>query len=324
MKPLMETIDLVKHFPVGKTFFTEARSFVRAVDGVSLALGEGKSSALVGESGCGKTTLGRLILRFLEPTSGNILFDGIDISKLNGQELKDLRKRMQMIFQDPTASLNPRKTVSQAIGQPLQIHRSINKSELREHVFQLLDAVGLTPPELFAERLPHELSGGQRQRVVIARAVALHPKFVVADEPVSALDVSVRAQILNLMKELGDRMGLTYLLITHDLAVARSMCMKVFVMYLGEIVETAGTEDVFNNPLHPYTKALISASPIPDPETTRVKKRMVLQGDVPSPINVPSGCRFRTRCSRASARCVEKPVLKEISTGHYVACFLHY
>jgi oligopeptide/dipeptide ABC transporter ATP-binding protein len=322
MKPLLETVDVVKYFPVGRTFFTKAKSFVRAVDHVSLTVDENETSALVGESGCGKTTLGRLILRTLEPTSGQILFEGIDITKLEGRELKDMRKRIQMIFQDPMASLNPRKTVAKAVGQPLQYNGLTDKTELHSRVSQLLDSVGLIP-ELFAYRFPHELSGGQRQRVVIARAVALHPKFIVADEPVSALDVSIRAQILNLMKELGDRLGLSYLLVTHDLAVARFMSAKVFVMYLGEIVETTRTEELFNNPLHPYTRALLSASSIPDPKATRGRERVILKGDVPSPIEVPTGCRFRARCPKAFAKCGDRPILKETRPGHYVACFLH-
>jgi oligopeptide/dipeptide ABC transporter ATP-binding protein len=277
----------------------------------------------VGESGCGKTTLGRIILRFIEPTSGQVLFNGVDIHKLKGDEIKDFRKDMQMIFQDPTASLNPRKTVDMAIAQPLQIHGLADGHELNERISQLLDTVGLSPPEQFAKRFPHELSGGQRQRVVVARAVALSPKFIVADEPVSALDVSVRVQILDLMRALGERLGLTYLLVTHDLAIARSMCRKVFVMYLGKIVEMAETEELFNNPMHPYTKALLSASPVPDPRFTRGRTRIILEGDVPSPIDVPAGCRFRTRCARFFSKCVEEPSLEEVTTGHYVACFLY-
>lgn len=321
MKQLLEIVDVVKYFPVGRTFLTKSKSFVRAVDHVSLTVGENETSALVGESGCGKTTLGRLIVRTLEPTSGQILFEGVDISKLNGKELKDARKKIQMIFQDPMASLNPRKTVAEAVARPFEYNGLTDKTELHGRVSQLLDSVGLNP-ELFADRFPHELSGGQRQRVMIARAVALNPRFIVADEPVSALDVSIRAQILNLLKELGDRLGLTYLLVTHDLAVARFMSVKVFVMYLGEIVETARTEELFNNALHPYTQALLSASPIPDPKTTRGRERVILQGDVPSPIEVPTGCRFRTRCPKAFAKCVNKPTLKEVTPSHFVACFL--
>ncbi len=323
MKPLLETVDLIKYFPVGGTFFTKTGKFVKAVDGVSLQIGERENAALVGESGCGKTTMGRLIMRFLEPTSGQIFFNDVDITKLYGNELKDLRRQLQIVFQDPTASLNPRKTVRHALSQPFRLHGLADGVELEERSYRLLDSVGLSPPGLFLERYPHELSGGQRQRIVLARAIALEPQFIVADEPVSALDVSVRAQNLKLMKSLGDRMGLTYLLITHDLGVARSVCSKVFVMYLGTIVEAAETEELFENPLHPYTQALLSAAPIPDPQLARTTTRIVLSGDVPSPISVPPGCRFKTRCSYAFGKCNDEPPLREVHHAHFVACHLH-
>jgi len=323
MKALLETVDLVKYFPVAKTFFRKSDRFVKAVDGVSIKTNEGENSALVGESGSGKTTFGRLVMRFLEPTSGKIFLDGVDVNQLDNGATKDFRRRVQMVYQDPQASLNPRKTVWQALSQPFLIHDVARGSELGERVCRLLDSVGLSPPEVFLERYPHELSGGQRQRVVLARALALGPRFVVADEPVSALDVSVRAQALKLMKELGEKMGVAYLLITHDLGVVRSVCSEVFVMYLGKIVEVAETEELFTNPLHPYTQALLSAAPIPDPELARSRKRVLLTGDIPSPIDLPVGCRFRTRCPHACGKLTEEPALQEVGKGHLVACHLN-
>jgi len=320
MKILLETIDLVKHFPVTKTLFRKSDRFVRAVDGVSIGIEEGENSALVGESGSGKTTFGRLVMRFLEPTSGKILLERVDISQMDNSAIKKFRRHVQMVYQDPQASLNPRKAVRQALSQPFLIHKVAQGSELDERVRKLLESVGLTPPEIFLERYPHELSGGQRQRVVLARALALEPRFIVADEPVSALDVSVRAQALKLMKELGEKLGVTYLLITHDLGVVRSVCSEVFVMYLGKIVEMAETEELFTNALHPYTKALLSAAPIPDPELARSKKRIILTGDIPSPIDVPAGCRFRTRCPRTCGKRTDEPALHEVGKGHFVAC----
>ena len=322
MKPVLETVDLIKYFPVEKTFFRKSRKFVRAVDHISIRIGERMNAGLVGESGSGKTTLGRLVLRFLEPTSGQILYDGVDISRLNKEELKEFREQVQMVFQDPTASLNPRKTVRQALSQPFLIHKVADGAKLDEGVYRLLESVELSPPEIFLERYPHELSGGQRQRVVLARAIALEPRFIVADEPVSALDVSIRAQILKLMRDLGERLGLTYLMITHDLGVVRSVCTEVFVMYLGSIVEGAETEELFTHPLHPYTQALISAAPVPDPELARNRERILLTGDVPSPIDVPTGCRFATRCPSASEKCAEETALREARKGHFVACRL--
>jgi oligopeptide/dipeptide ABC transporter ATP-binding protein len=323
LKPILETVDLVKYFPMQGTFLSRSREYAKVIDGVSIKVEEGKSTAIVGESGSGKTTLGRLIMRFIEPTSGKIIYDGNDITEVRGKKLKAFRREMQMIFQDPSGSLNPRKTIEQLLSQPFRIQKVARGAAREEMISNLLESVGLNPPERFLERYPHELSGGQKQRVVIARAVALRPRFVLADEPVSSLDVSVRAQILKLMNSLQAKMGLTYLMITHDLAVVRAISSTIFVMYLGRVVETVETEELFLHPLHPYTQALIAAAPIPDPELAEATHRVPLAGDPPSPINIPPGCRFAARCPRAFEKCSQDPPLKEVRDNHFVACWLY-
>ncbi len=324
--------DLVKHFPVRKGVFSRAVGAVRAVDGVSFAIERGKSLSLVGESGSGKTTAGRCILRIIEPTAGSVLFDGIDITALDRGGLRPVRKRMQTIFQDPYGSLNPRMTVYSVLAEALAVHHLVpppharrrfggGARRRRERVVELLDLVGLSPDA--ADRYPNEFSGGQRQRIGIARALAVEPDFIVADEPVSALDVSIQAQILNLLENLQDKLGLTYLFIGHDLSVIRHISDDVAVMYLGRIVEIGSVKDVFLNPIHPYTKALLSAVPVPDPETRR--RRLILHGDVPSPIDPPSGCHFHPRCSDCDAAICPKQdtQLVEVSHGHRAACHIH-
>jgi oligopeptide/dipeptide ABC transporter ATP-binding protein len=303
---------LVKHFPV-----EGSEAVVRAVDGVTFEIFKGETLGLVGESGCGKSTAGRCLLRLIEPTSGEIVFDGRDVTAMGRAELRGLRKGMQIIFQDPYASLNPRMKVRDIVGEPLVIHGIGTKETRRERVAELLRKVGLDPD--YMNRYPHEFSGGQRQRIGVARALALNPKLIVADEPVSALDVSVQAQVVNLLQDLQEEFGLTYLFISHGLAVVDHISSRVAVMYLGRIVEVASAEELYANPLHPYTKALLSAIPIPDPKHKR--ERIVLEGDVPTPINPPSGCRFRTRCPWAIEDCAKiDPDLREISHGHTVAC----
>jgi peptide/nickel transport system ATP-binding protein len=314
-QPLVEIIDLKKHFPVSH------KQVVRAVDGVSFTINRGETLGLVGESGCGKTTVGRCVLRLIEPTSGEIRFDGRGLLNLDRGEMQALRRRMQIIFQDPYSSLNPRMKVGSIISEPLEIHRVGDRRERKDRVAELLRVVGLDPD--YANRYPHQFSGGQRQRIGIARALALNPDFIVADEPVSALDVSVQAQVVNLMQDLQERFGLTYLFISHGLAVVKHISTRVGVMYLGKLVELAPAHEIYANPLHPYTQALLRAIPIPDPEA---KRRAVqrLGGDVPNPIAPPSGCRFHTRCPHAGDRCgAEEPELLEVSPGHFVSCFLH-
>ncbi len=316
-EPLVYTVDLKKYYPVKGLLFT--KGYVKAVDGVTIAVPRGKTLGLVGESGSGKTTLARLVLRLEEPTSGKIYFDGMDVLRLRGGELRRFRRRAQIVFQDPYGSLNPRMTVYELITEPLRVH-GIKVGDPQGYVAKLLERVGLSPAHMF--RYPHEFSGGQRQRIAIARALALNPEFLVLDEPTSALDVSVQAQILNLLKDLQRERGLAYLFISHDLGVVRYMSDYIAVMYLGRIVELGPAEEVFEKPLHPYTQALLSAIPVPDPEAARARKRVRLPGEPPSPLNPPSGCRFRTRCPLAFERCGEEPPLEEVEKGHWAACWL--
>lgn len=309
---LLVVRDLVKHFPV-----ENSDDVVRAVDDVSFDIRAGETLGLVGESGCGKSTVGRCLLRLIEPTSGEILFEGDDIVELPHTEMQKLRREMQIIFQDPYASLNPRMSIRSIVAEPLKIHGIGGKTEQRERVADLLQKVGLDPK--YADRYPHEFSGGQRQRIGIARALALNPKLIICDEPVSALDVSVQAQVVNLLQELQDEFGLTYLFISHGLAVVEHISNRVAVMYLGKIVEICDAAELYADPLHPYTKALLSAIPVPDP--TQKRERIVLTGDVPTPIDPPSGCRFRTRCPYAITECGEVvPELREVKPQHFAAC----
>lgn len=316
--PLLQTRDLVKYYPIRGGVFLKEIEVVKAVDHVSLTIESGETLGLVGESGCGKSTFGMTVLRLEEPTSGEILFEGESILSLEPEQLRALRKKMQIIFQDPFSSLNPRKTVSHIIGEPLLIHGVKNRHERNERVVDLLNVVGLRKEHM--RRYPHQFSGGQRQRIGVARALALNPKLIICDEAVSALDVSIQSQVINLLKDLQEKFGLTYLFISHDLSVVKHVSNRVAVMYLGKIVELAESEALYQNPLHPYTQALLSAYPIPDPEIKR--KRIILKGDVPSPINPPSGCRFHTRCLYTREICFQKePELKEENTGHKAACF---
>jgi oligopeptide/dipeptide ABC transporter ATP-binding protein len=309
---LVRVRNLVKHFAV-----ENSEDVVRAVDDVSFDIFAGETLGLVGESGCGKSTVGRTFLRLIEPTSGEIWFEGKDITNIGKNDLRAVRREMQIIFQDPYASLNPRLNILSIVSEPLKIHGIGNKTEQKERVGELLGKVGLDPNYMF--RYAHEFSGGQRQRLGIARALALNPKLIIADEPVSALDVSVQAQVVNLLQDLQAEFGLTYLFISHGLAVVEHISQRVAVMYLGKIVEIADSKELYENPLHPYTKALLSAIPVPDPR--RIRKRIVLQGDVPTPINPPSGCRFRTRCSFAIEDCAKVvPELREIEPNHFAAC----
>lgn len=317
---LLRVEGLTKHFPVYKGFFRRQVGVVRAVDDVTFTLGARKTLAVVGESGCGKTTAGRAILRLVEPNAGHVWFRGKDLPTLGPTELRQMRRHMQIIFQDPYSSLNPRHTIGQIIGRPLVLHGVCTPADVEDRVRDLLARVGLQPK--YISRYPHEFSGGQRQRIGIARAIALQPDFVVCDEAVSALDVSVRAQVLNLLMDLQDEFGLSYLFVTHDLSVVRHIADDVVVMYLGQVVEKAPRASLFARPSHPYTQALLSAAPEPDP--ARRRKRIVLQGDVPSPMNPPAGCRFHTRCPLVQARCrVEAPAAHTVAEGHAVACHLY-
>ena len=317
---LLKVDDLVMHFPIYRGVIQRQVGAVRAVDGVSFDVRRGETLGLVGESGCGKSTTGRTILQLYRPTSGDVHFEGVDLVHLKGEELRKMRRKMQMIFQDPYASLNPRMTVADIVGEPLMVHSVATGKEIQERVQHLLKVVNLNPA--FATRYPHEFSGGQRQRIGVARALALQPSFIVCDEPISALDVSIQAQVVNLLEELQEQFNLTYLFIAHDLSMVKHISDRVAVMYLGVIVELASRDELYASPLHPYTQALLSAVPIPDPIADAKRERVILKGDVPSPANPPSGCRFRTRCPIAEAVCAEsRPEFREIRPGHFVACF---
>jgi len=319
--PLVRVEGLKLHFPITRGILRRQVGAVKAVDGVSFEIYRGETLGMVGESGCGKSTTGRAILKLNRPTGGKVYLDGIDLGDLKGKKLREIRRRMQMIFQDPYASLNPRMTIGRIIGEPLQIFNLVLRKERKGRVQELMELVGLNPQ--FADRYPHEFSGGQRQRVGIARALALQPDFIVCDEPISALDVSIQAQVVNLLEELQERFGLTYLFIAHDLAMVHHISDRVAVMYLGKIVELTDQATLYANPLHPYTQALLSAVPIPDPKIESQRQRTILKGSLPSPSDPPKGCNFCTRCPVAVEHCHEvEPDLREISPGHQVACHL--
>ena len=316
---LLKAKDLKKYFPLRAGLFSRATGAVKAVDGVSLEIAANETLGLVGESGCGKSTLGRVLLRLIEPTAGEIYFEGRALTGMKSEELRKMRKEMQVIFQDPYSSLNPRMTVGSIIGEAFTIHRLAQGKDKRDRVMALLDEVGVHAEAY--NRYPHEFSGGQRQRIGIARAIIMQPKFIVLDEPVSALDVSIQAQVLNLLKELQHELGLSYLFVAHNLAVVEHICDRVAVMYLGKIVEMAKAPDLYKNPLHPYTKILLSSVPLPDPKLR--KKRIIISGDVPSPVNPPPGCQFNPRCKHSRDNCKEaEPELLEYEPGHFAAC--HY
>ncbi len=311
---------LKKYYPVKKVAFGKRKTYVKAVDDVSFTIKRGTTMGLVGESGCGKTTIGRTILRLHEVTAGQVLFDGIDLAKIPAKKLRKLRPQMQMIFQDPYSSLSPRLPVGEIIGEAVKEHKVIPKSQYRQYILKVMRDCGLQPQYFY--RYPHEFSGGQRQRISIARAVALNPKFIICDEPLSALDVSIQSQIINLMKDLQEQFGYTYLFISHDLSVVEHISDTIGVMYLGSMMESGDKKLVFSNPMHPYTKALLSAVPVSDPDIKM--NRIILKGDIPSPINPPSGCKFRTRCQNCMDICSKKePILKEYEKGHMVACHLY-
>ena len=318
---LVQVRGLKKYFPITRGILIQRQvGAIKAVDDVSFDIYRGESLGLVGESGCGKTTTGRTLIQLYRPTAGQVLYDGVDLTREKGQSMRNRRRKLQMIFQDPYASLNPRWTISRIIGEPLQVHKIISARKAQEErVQQLLELVGLDP--CHTNRYPHEFSGGQRQRIGVARALASDPEFLVCDEPISALDVSIQAQVVNLLEDLQDKFGLTYLFIAHDLSMVRHICDRVAVMYLGVIVELSDRDEVYDHPQHPYTKALLSAVPIPDPRATRARQRVILEGDVPSPSDPPAGCRFHPRCPIVGEQCrVDIPEWREVAPGHWVAC----
>ena len=318
MSTIVEARGLKMYFPIGRTMSGKPKKLLKAVDDVDFSIAKGETFGLVGESGCGKTTIGRCLVRLYEPTDGQLLFDGQDIAHMGEKRLAPYRRRMQMIFQDPYASLNPRMTVSSIIAEPLR-YAGVSAKEQQERVRELVDLVGLKPDHL--QRYPHEFSGGQRQRVGIARALACNPEFIVCDEPISALDVSIQAQVINTLESLQEKLGLSYLFVSHDLSMVRHISHNVGVMYLGCMVERAPVQELYSNMLHPYTRALMSAVPIPDPDLAAASDRIHLSGDVPTPIDPPSGCRFRARCPYATEQCAaERPALREVTPGHFVAC----
>jgi oligopeptide transport system ATP-binding protein len=321
---LLDVKNLKMYFPITQGIIIQRHiGDIKAVDDISFAIKKGETMGLVGESGCGKSTTGRAILQLYRPTGGNIIFEGQDLTQLKGEALRRMRRQMQMIFQDPYASLNPRMTVGNIIGEPLEVHNiHSSKAERRERVQELLKVVGLNP--YFVNRYPHEFSGGQRQRIGVARALAVNPEFIVCDEPISALDVSIQAQIINMLEDLQGEFGLTYLFIAHDLSVVRHISDRIAVMYLGKLAELADRDDLYDNPMHPYTQALLSAVPIPDPVIEEKRQRIILEGDVPSPANPPKGCNFSTRCPRVMDVCHEvDPEFRDLGGGHWVACHLY-
>ncbi|QUH20070.1 ABC transporter ATP-binding protein [Alkaliphilus sp. B6464] len=318
---LIEVKNLKKYFPVRKDISLGKVQYIKAVDDISFHINEGETLGLVGESGCGKSTLGRTIIRLYDSTEGDVFYKGQNISRMKEKDIKPYRRKMQVVFQDPYASLNPRMTVDELIKEPLSIHNIGSEEERSDRVYELLEKVGLNPS--YFNRYAHEFSGGQRQRIGIARALAINPEFILCDEPISALDVSIQAQVVNMLEELQNEMGLTYLFIAHDLSMVRHISHRIGVMYLGKLVELADSNELYNRPAHPYTQALLSSIPVPDPRLAKSKIKTILEGDVPSPLNPPSGCKFRTRCKYATAKCAEiEPQMKDIGGGHMAACHL--